>query len=127
MRADLFFLAGTMIPVVLIALALRFAWPAPRKVIGREILLVTLVPLALLSAYLVFEYRTWHWVIFEYGSLAPHLVAAAAFLAGFVVVLARIPAPAISKVILAVVTVPSWAALWFTTALFTACTMGDCL
>jgi hypothetical protein len=127
MRADLFFLAGTMIPALLVALALRFAWPAPRKAIVREVLLVTLVPLALLSAYLVLEYRTWRWDIFEYGSVIPHLLAAAAFVASFGFVLARKHAPAISKAILAVVTVPSWAALWFTTALFTACAMGDCL
>jgi hypothetical protein len=93
----------------------------------REVLLVTLVPLALLSAYLVLEYRTWRWDIFEYGSVIPHLLAAAAFVASFGFVLARKHAPAISKAILAVVTVPSWAALWFTTALFTACAMGDCL
>lgn len=127
MHADLFFLAGTMIPALLIALALRFAWPAPRKAIVGGVLLVSLVPLALLSAYLVVEYRTWRWDIFEYGSWVPHVLAAAAFLASFGVVLARISGPAISKAILAMVTIPSWAALWFTTALFTACAMGDCL
>ena len=127
LRADLLFLLGMLLPPVLLALTFRFVWPAPRKTIVMQVLVVTLVPLALLSAYMVFEYRTWRWSVFPYGSLAPHALAAAIFLVSFSFLLWKATAPSSAKLAVASVTIVSWVILWFITAFFTACAMGDCL
>jgi hypothetical protein len=127
MRTDLALLLGIAIPLGLTAAVVRFAWPTSRGIIASRIALVALTPLVLLSMYLVFEYRSWRWSIFPYGSIAPHAIAGALFLAGLVVIIARATAPTSAKIVVGAIVAAAWAMLWFTTALFTACLMGDCL
>lgn len=127
MRADLLVLTAALLPPVTVAATALLAWPHPRKAIATQIVIVTLLPLALLVGYLVYGYSTWRWAIFPYGSLAPHALAGLVFLLGLAAVLWKAAAPARAKIILGVVTTAAWAAFWFATALFTACVMGDCL
>src|SRR5262249_3873728 len=127
MRADLALLLGVAVPLGLAAVAVRFAWPAPRGAMAGRIAVVALTPLALLSAYLVFEYASLRWRIFPYGSFASHAIAGAVFLAGLVVIVTRATAPVAAKIVVGAIVAGAWVMLWFTTALFTACFMGDCL
>ena len=127
MRADLALLLGLAIPIALAGAVVRVAWPSPRGTIARRLAFVSVAPLVLLSSYLVFEYRTWRWSIFPYGSPHPHAIAGAVFITGLVVIMVRATAPIGVKIVVASVVAVAWAALWFTTALFTACVMGDCL
>ena len=127
MRADLLILAAALLPPVTVAGTVRFAWPRPWKAIATQVVIVTLLPLALLVGYLVYEYSTSRWAIFPYGSLAPHALAGLIFLLGLAAVLWKAAAPTTAKIILGVVTIAAWVAFWFATALFTACAMGDCI
>jgi hypothetical protein len=127
MNFYIFLLEGITFPLILITLTILFAWSAPKFVIARQLLFVTLVPLMLFAAYLVFGYQTEIWFIFGRYSWAPYLIAAAAFLVSFGVVLARASVPLYSKAILAAVTIVSWAIFLFITTFFTVCIMGDCL
>jgi hypothetical protein len=126
-RADLFLLLGIGAPLLAIALALRLAVPAPRGLLALRVMLATLIPIVLLSAYLVLQYQSWRWKYIEYGSTTPHLVAASAFLFGLGVVLWKAPMPWYAKLTLVILTIPSWAILMGMVAFSTACAMGDCL
>ena len=127
MRADLFFLLLFALPLLCVWLAIQFLWPVPRKRIVVRVLFVALAPLVMLSGYLVFEYHTWRWNIFPYGSLVPFALAAILFLIGLSLLLWKEAAPLLAKIALVVASTIGWAVLCFGTALFTACAMGDCL
>jgi hypothetical protein len=126
MPADLLFLVAAILPFVLIALAIRFAWPAPRMLISAQVFAVMLLPLALLSLYLVHGYQDWSWSIFPYGSLVPHALAAAVFLSGLILVLYRAPVEVKAKFGLGTTAPVAWPMLWLVTLFTTACAMGDC-
>jgi hypothetical protein len=118
---------GFGLPLLFVGLALRLAFPAPRWRTGVQLFSVVLVPLVLLSTYLVIQYRTWRWAVFPYGSLAPDTIAAVIFLAGLGTILYRSSVPASAKAIVGLTALVCWVALWFFSALVTSCAMGDCL
>lgn len=120
-------LIGFGVPVAIMGLTLRFAYPAPRWEFGVQLMSVAVIPLVALCLYLFWEYRTWRWSAFPYGSLIPHAIAAALFLAGLGVILYRSSAPLYAKVIVGLVALVGWIALWFFSSLVTSCAMGDCL
>lgn len=127
MDATLLLLLGIAVPLTLVGGVIRFAWPPPRINLSVQVLLVAVVPLALLSVYLVSQYKARSWSVFPYGSLTPHVIAAVIFLIGLVAVVLRARGPTHAKALLAAVAPVGWAILCFITALFTACLMGDCL
>ena len=118
---------GVGLPILIAAAALRFLWPDGRAAMACRIAVVTLVPLFLLSSYLVLEYGTWHWRLAPHGSFVPHAIAAALFVVGLVFLMVRATVSTGAKLLVGVVVGAGWIPLWFLTALFTACAMGDCL
>jgi hypothetical protein len=102
-------------------------WPRPRRSVVIGTTFAILIPIALMSGYLIFAYRTWNWGVLGYGSAAPWLLAGLLSAVMLWRALFRASAPVLAKVATGALGCVSWLLLSVTAALEIACSSGDCL
>ncbi len=127
MNTILVFAVGLALPVIVLPVVIRIVWPPPRSGVAVRVAVALLVPLGLLTAYLVHEYGDRPWRLFARDSIVPHAAVTVMFLAALGDFLLRADAPKIAKTVVGVASLLSWVALWFTVSLMTVCALGDCL
>jgi hypothetical protein len=114
------------IPTALLVYALFVASIEPRGKVAIGIVATIVAPMLALAVFTIIEYHR-SWWPFGYGSGIPHVVAAAASVGGLRWVLGRASGSIKAKLLLAVLSVPAWACIWFTVILYVACSSGDCI
>jgi hypothetical protein len=114
--------------VSLALLAVSFLlWPRPRKSVVIGTTVAILIPIVLLSGYLILGYRNWNWGVLGYGSAVPWLLAGLLSAVLLWRTLFRAPAPVLARVAIGALSCVSWLLLSVTAALEIACSSGDCL
>jgi hypothetical protein len=118
---------ASALSAALLVVSFFVLWPPPRASIVIRTTLAIVIPIVLMSLYLIFAYRTWNWGVLGYGSAVPWVLAGLLSAVMLWRVLFRAPAPVLAKVVTGVLGCVSWLFLSVTAGLEIACRSGDCL